>query len=353
MEPINNVTLQSANFAASPATKTSTTERIKEKWNNLEDTQKAGVIVGAGLTAVGTIMLAIHLIKKGKAPKLSTPETPKTVAPAPKNYNQVTVQHTPKQEQIQQATELGQKRANEAVSQYLEGGNYGKIKKEATRNLPRKAKDIAKEALGEEHSKKVAQDIKKQHQAADTALKSASLRDKSKNTRQGAQNAKTEKKLNKIADASIDAAQEAQEAAKKAQKYAKETGTDKAKKLERIAEHNAQRAEVEAQKTIERCDELNQKIAQQQKQKAANIQAQKESPNYEDGLIKQMLNQDKTQANAIKRQAQKEEKAIQEATENFTRRRLGEKGLKNIINSPKSKPAQIEAAKRMLAQLAK
>ena len=120
-------------------------QETKEKWDNLDTKQKVGVIAG-GVVVLGGVVYAAYHIAKGKKP--TSVELP---------------QHTPKQEKIQRAVEEGNKRADKAIAQYEQGGNYKQIRKEAKFNLDKEGKKVVQERLSEAHSKKVAADIAAEH----------------------------------------------------------------------------------------------------------------------------------------------------------------------------------------------
>lgn len=158
-----NIAPNQVNFKAQTQTKpaTSPIQAAKEKFDNMDNGEK----IVAGLTGLGVLALATLAIAKGrhKAVEVPKPKIKPDVAQQGANVIDnvtnsvrptISVSHTPRLEKRTDDFSQGIERAQQAAKEYSQGGNYGKIKKEATRNLSHDGKKVTKELLSEAHSKK-------------------------------------------------------------------------------------------------------------------------------------------------------------------------------------------------------
>ena len=123
---------------------------------------------------------------------------------------------------------------------------------------------------------------------------------------------------------------------------ADEIGTKKAKKAAYRAEKAAERTKVEADKTEIKAIKQAINIDEQNAQKNSNRADQMSSPNYEDGLIKQMLNEDKGAKTRVKN-------LIKKKTQHG---KMSEKqALEAIVNDSKETELTRKLAKERLASL--
>ena len=346
---ISNIASRQVNFKSQTQTQTSPIKTIKNKIENLEDNEK--IIIG--LSALGVIALATIAIMKKPHKTGEIIENVTNDKPAQEIAQQINeiaeevkpkvkVGHLTKEEKLRQSVQQGAERAVEATQEYAEGGNYGKIKDKATKNLSHKGKKIVKEKLQEAHSAKVAQDIANAHNLSNATVQATQNADIAKNARQGLQNVTDNKKLEESVDTALKAVQDAEQKAAEARELAKEVGTKKAHKGAFRADKAAEKTKIEAEKTADRATRQEAKIKAEMAKKEANREAQKASPNYEDGLIKQMLNEDKGAKtrlkNLIKRKTQHGKMSEKQA-------------LEAIINDTKESKQVIDLAKEKLASL--
>ena len=215
-------------------------------------------------------------------------------------------------------------------------------RQQATRNQSRTSKKVVKAMLQEAHSAKVAQDIANSHNLSNATVQATQSANIAKSTRQGLQNVTDGKKLKESIDTAINAAENAKEKAVEARKLADEIGTKKAKKAAYRAEKAAERTKVEADKTEIKAIKQAINIDEQNAQKNSNRADQMSSPNYEDGLIKQMLNEDKGAKTRVKN-------LIKKKTQHG---KMSEKqALEAIVNDTKETELTRKLAKERLASL--
>ena len=344
---ISNIASHQVNFKSQPQTQTSPIKAIKNKFENLEDKEKITI----GLSALGVLALAALAI--AKRPHKAAEVAQEVVQNSQKGANEVAqevvqsaqsaVGHISKEEKTANAVAEGIEKGKQAVYEYLENnGNYGQIKQQATRNQTKTGKKVVKAMLQEAHSAKVAQDIANSHNLSNATVQAAQSANIAKSTRQGLQNVTDGKKLKESIDTAINAAENAKEKAVEARKLADEIGTKKAKKAAYRAEKAAERTKVEADKTEIKAIKQAINIDEQNAQKNSNIADQMSSPNYEDGLIKQMLNEDKGAKTRLKN-------LIKKKTQHG---KMSEKqALEAIVNDSKETELTRKLAKERLANL--
>lgn len=344
---ISNIASHQVNFKSQPQTQTSPIKAIKNKFENLEDKEKITI----GLTALGVLALAALAI--AKRPHKAAETAQGIIQNSQKGANEVAeevvqsaqsaVGHISKEEKTANAVAEGIEKGKQAVYEYLENnGNYGQIKQQATRNQTKTGKKVAKAMLQEAHSAKVAQDIANSHNLSNATVQATQSANIAKSTRQGLQNVTDGKKLKESIDTAINAAENAKEKAVEARKLADEIGTKKAKKAAYRAEKAAERTKVEADKTEIKAIKQAINIDEQNAQKNSNRADQMSSPNYEDGLIKQMLNEDKGAKTRVKN-------LIKKKTQHG---KMSEKqALEAIVNDSKETELTRKLAKERLASL--
>ena len=347
---ISNIASHQVNFKSQPQTQTSPIKAIKNKFENLEDKEKITI----GLSALGVLALAALAI--AKRPHKAAEVAQEVVQNSQKGADEVAevaqevvqsaqsaVGHISKEEKTANAVAEGIEKGKQAVYEYLENnGNYGQIKLQATRNQTKTGKKVAKAMLQEAHSAKVAQDIANSHNLSNATVQATQSANIAKSTRQGLQNVTDGKKLKESIDTAINAAENAKEKAVEARKLADEIGTKKAKKAAYRAEKAAERTKVEADKTEIKAIKQAINIDEQNAQKNSNRAEQMSNPNFEDGLIKQMLNEDKGAKTRLKN-------LIKKKTQHG---KMSEKqALEAIVNDSKETELTRKLAKERLANL--
>ena len=344
---ISNIASHQVNFKSQPQTQTSPIKAIKNKFENLEDKEKITI----GLTALGVLALAALAI--AKRPHKAAETAQGIIQNSQKGANEVAeevvqsaqsaVGHIGKEEKMANDIAQGIENGKQFVQEYIENnGNYGQLRQQATRNQSRTSKKVVKAMLQEAHSAKVAQDIANSHNLSNATVQATQSANIAKNTRQGLQNVTDGKKLKESIDTAINAAENAKEKAVEARKLADEIGTKKAKKAAYRAEKAAERTKVEADKTEIKAIKQTINIDEQNAQKNSNRADQMSSPNYEDGLIKQMLNEDKGAKTRVKN-------LIKKKTQHG---KMSEKqALEAIVNDSKETELTRKLAKERLASL--
>lgn len=323
---------------AAPAIQTKTKEMQSEQKNGnnnqVENGNEKLILALSGLAAIGTAAIAF---KTGKAHK------------AKKALNEA-AQHAQAQ-----ARDIAQKAANEEAtkkavkfvqSELSENANYALTKKAGKFNLTHNGKKVVQEALNEQKNNIRTNEavIKKATtEAMETAQKGATT---AETARQGMKNALPKERRAQVLKA-YDAEDKAREAAENMKKIAEENPTRKNIKRATHANNQAIKAEKEAEETARKSSEIAKKQRVESKTKAANIAQQQASPHYEDGLIKQMINADKTtskEVNALK-------KAMKTPAWANAEKRLSKmtpEQLKGVIANPKSSNIEVKVAKYLL-----
>lgn len=302
MEISNNFSSK-VNFKSQTQSQTSPIDVVKNKIESLDDKEKITV----GLSALGILALAgIAIAKRPHKAKqvveeLTSEKPVQQVTQAvsevvqdvkPKFIPKTDLGHLSKQEQINQSVQQGVERAIDATKEYVQGGNYSKIRSEATKNLSHEGKEVVKRTLEKAHSAQVAQNEAVKHVLSANAVEATQNAKVAKNVRQGLKNAANIDDIAKKIDIANNAAEAAQQSALEAKELAGQIGTKKAKNAATRAQNGALNAQKEAAKTEFKAIEKAGELGRQQAIKEQNIEKLTQSPNYEDGLIKQMYNAD-------------------------------------------------------------
>jgi len=369
MEQISNIASRQVNFKSQTKTQTSPIEAVKEKFNNMEDNEKITV----GLSALGVLALASLAIAKRPHKVVETAQEvvneitqEKPIQQvvenadeiieevAPKIYPHVDIAHQPKIEKQQETIAQGVERAIKATQEYVQGGNFGEVKSNATRNLGHDGKKVVQGTLDKVHSAKVAQDITNEHQLANMANSATSSATATKNVRQGMKNATREQIVEKL-DEAYDSAYQAQVNAQQAQVKAQEIGTKKAHKAAFRADKAAQRAEIEADTARYNAYWRNLELAQEQAQKEANVAEQMASQNYKSGLEKKAQSEKQTTINSAKRQvsALKNRPEYKRTLQKFQRNKYSGDKLLKIMDNPNSSEIEKLVAQELLETITK
>ncbi len=300
---ISNIASRQVNFKSQTQTKTSPIEVVKNKIETMDDNEKITI----GLSALGILALAgVAIAKRPHKAKQVVDEltNEKTVQQfvesaneaiqdtKPKFVSKTDLGHLSKQVKDNLSVEQGVERAINAAREYVHGGNYGEIRSEATRNLTHKGKEVVKRTLKKTHGAQVAKDEAIKYSLSSSAVEATRSAKVAKNIRQGLKNAKNVDEIAKRMDIADDVAELAQQNAIEAKKLAGQIGTRKAKQAVTRAQNGALNAQKEANKTKSKAIEKAGELGRQQAIKEQNIEKLIKSPNYEDGLIKQMYNAD-------------------------------------------------------------
>ena len=300
---ISNIASYQVDFKSQTQTKTSPIEVVKNKIESMDDKEKITV----GLSALGILAVAgLAIVKRPHKAKqvveeLTGEKPVQQVVEAaseaiqdvkPKFASKTDLGHLPKQVQESISVEQGVERAINATREYVNGGNYSEIRTEATRNLTHKGKEVVKRTLEQAHSAQLKENEKLRHALSSNAVEATKNAKVAKNVRQGLKNATDIDDIARRIDIANDVAATANENAEKACKLADQIGTKKAKNAATRAQNGAMNAQKEANKTKSKAIKKAGELGRQQAIKEQNIEKLIKSPNYEDGLIKQMYNAD-------------------------------------------------------------
>lgn len=280
MENISSIS--TCQTSVRPQQKKSVIDSAKDKVDNMDNSEK----ITAGLTLLGTLAVAGILIAKGKSKKAG-------------NVLQENGQKT-----VKTVEELAGEKAQKAIQEIADGGNYQKIKKEATKNLTHDGKKIVKGNIKKARAEKLAVEnaekaISKEN---NKAIQNAS--NTITNLGQGIKkqdNKTIEKQINEASSLANKAKEAAIEQAEYAAKNPTHKNIKKTKYMQNQAQETINKAKALEEKGRKAIIENNEKAAI----KAKNIEALKSSANYEAGLEKMEENAQKTTQNAVKRQANK------------------------------------------------
>lgn len=344
--------MSGVNFNTSINTRQATTkveqpksEQIKE-FVQSEDGQEK---IALGLGALAVIAAAGIALKKGRpseaveeikdlAQKTSADEIKKAA-----QHAQATARDIAHKEAQQQ---LAQKSAQLAKETLNNGGNYGKTKEIALKNLTHDGKKVVKEVLKEQQEQILSQQ-KTIQQATTEAMNSAKNgAAKAKNASLGIKNA-TKENNGKALQEAFNASMETRRAANKLAEVAEQNPTRKNIKRARYAENKAIEARKNSRKTFRNGIQATADQIKAEKIKSENITAQQASPHYEDGLIKQMINADKTtskEVNALK----KARKTPAWANAEKRLSKMTPEQLQGVIANPKSSNIEVKVAQYLL-----
>lgn len=265
------------------------------------------------------------------------------------------VGHTPKSQKIQEAVAEGSKRAQNAIEEYTQGGNYQKIRREATKNLSHDGKKVAKKALEKAHSGKVANEIAQQHANSAKVMNTINANKAIGKANQGIHSAVSQAEIEARAISAKSAAAMAQRSADSVKEIAQEMPTHKNIKRAAYAQNQANRAQVQAQQVNDNA--LAELMAQGREKaaKARNIEALKASPNYQAGVEKQAQNAQKTIQSKVSRKLNQitQKPEYKRTLQDFQRKRYDGNKLIKIMENPNSSDVERFAAQELLEKLTK
>ncbi len=283
------------------ASEKTTTDKIKEKWEEIPDGDKQ---IAAGLSALAAAAIAAIAIMKGKKPA----ETQEVIQ---NGLEEVTEQAIKKGSSVvTNAIDNSrvQKAAQEAKAAVADGANYGKIRRETLKNNSHNDKKVIKEALHQGVSERNAkqQQVLQQKiglsQGTQNSLKAA------EKANQGVGSALSKEELDARKLAANNAAAQAR---KNADELKQTASTHKETKYAQKAHNEAEQARLKAKTVEQNADKRMQELQDTAAKKEQNIKKLQESPNYEAGLEKQAKNAQITNKNAQKRLAKKEREKIE------------------------------------------
>ncbi len=283
------------------ASEKTTTDKIKEKWEEIPDGDKQ---IAAGLSALAAAAIAAIAIVKGKKPA----ETQEVI----QNGLEVAAEQTIKKGSSVVTNAIDnsrvQKAAQEAKAAVADGANYSKIRRETLKNNSHNDKKVIKEALHQGVSERNAkqQQVLQQKiglsQGTQNSLKAA------EKANQGVGSALSKEELDARKLAANNAAAQAR---KNADELKQTASTHKETKYAQKAHNEAEQARLKAKTVEQNADKRMQELQDTAAKKEQNIKKLQESPNYEAGLEKQAKNAEVTNKNAQKRLAKKEREKIE------------------------------------------
>lgn len=284
------------------ASEKTTTDKIKEKWEEIPDGDKQ---IAAGLSALAAVAIAAIAIMKGKKPA----ETQEVIQNGLEEVAEQTIKKGSSvvTNAIDNSKNI-QNTANQVKEAVADGANYGKIRRETLKNKSHNDKKVIKEALHQGVSERNAkqQQVLQQKiglsQGTQNSLKAA------EKANQGVGSALSKEELDARKLAANNAAAQAR---KNADELKQTASTHKETKYAQKAHNEAEQARLKAKTVEQNADKRMQELQDAAAKKEQNIKKLQESPNYEAGLEKQAKNAEVTNKNAQKRLAKKEREKIE------------------------------------------
>lgn len=283
------------------ASEKTTTDKIKEKWEEIPDGDKQ---IAAGLSALAAAAIAAIAIMKGKKPA----ETQEVIQNGLEEVAEQTIKKGSSVVTNAIDNSRVQKAAQEAKAAVADGANYGKIRRETLKNKSHNDKKVIQEALHQGVSERNAkqQQVLQQKiglsQGTQNSLKAA------EKANQGVGSALSKEELDARKLAANNAAAQAR---KNADELKQTASTHKETKYAQKAHNEAEQARLKAKTVEQNADKRMQELQDAAAKKEQNIKKLQESPNYEAGLEKQAKNAEVTNKNAQKRLAKKEREKIE------------------------------------------
>lgn len=283
------------------ASEKTTTDKIKEKWEEIPDDDKQ---IAAGLSALAAAAIAAIAIMKGKKPA----ETQEVIQNGLEEVAEQTIKKGSSVVTNAIDNSRVQKAAQEAKAAVADGANYSKIRRETLKNNSHNDKKVIQEALHQGVSERNAkqQQVLQQKiglsQGTQNSLKAA------EKANQGVGSALSKEELDARKLAANNAAAQAR---KNADELKQTASTHKETKYAQKAHNEAEQARLKAKTVEQNADKRMQELQDTAAKKEQNIKKLQESPNYEAGLEKQAKNAEVTNKNAQKRLAKKEREKIE------------------------------------------
>ena len=283
------------------ASEKTTTDKIKEKWEEIPDGDKQ---IAVGLSALAAAAIAAIAIMKGKKPA----ETQEVIQNGLEEVAEQTIKKGSSVVTNAIDNSRVQKAAQEAKEAVADGANYGKIRRETLKNKSHNDKKVIQEALHQGVSERNAkqQQVLQQKiglsQGTQNSLKAA------EKANQGVGSALSKEELDARKLAANNAAAQAR---KNADELKQTASTHKETKYAQKAHNEAEQARLKAKTVEQNADKRMQELQDTAAKKEQNIKKLQESPNYEAGLEKQAKNAEVTNKNAQKRLAKKEREKIE------------------------------------------
>lgn len=283
------------------ASEKTTTDKIKEKWEEIPDGDKQ---IAAGLSALAAAAIAAIAIMKGKKPA----ETQEVIQ---NGLEEVTEQAIKKGSSVvTNAIDNSrvQKAAQEAKAAVADGANYGKIRRETLKNKSHNDKKVIQEALHQGVSERNAKQQQVLQQKIGLSQGTQNYLKAAEKANQGVGSALSKEELDARKLAANNAAAQAR---KNADELKQTASTHKETKYAQKAHNEAEQARLKAKTVEQNADKRMQELQDTAAKKEQNIKKLQESPNYEAGLEKQAKNAEVTNKNAQKRLAKKEREKIE------------------------------------------
>ena len=276
-------------------------------------TEDASKIIGITLSSLAAIGLGVLAVKKGVFKK-----------------------------QIQSVEKI----AKSAANKIAKGGNYSKIREEATKNFSKEDKKIIKNTLSEARSAYVSKQLQQQRNVSKNIQEGLKAKGNIKNSLQGMKSA-TEEGVKDSVKIAKDSYSTIKNASKDASKLAKNNPTSKNTKLARTMENKRLQAKNELTHVQKQGEIRIQEINAKAEQKAANV-AQYRAGQTKESIEKMQNNAVKTYNNSIKRKVVRDvnKPGYQRAFNRLIK--FSPEQLTKVVNSKKSSAAEIKAAKDLL-----
>ena len=285
-----------------------TTEKIKEKWEEIPDGNKKIAAALTGLAALAAAGVAIYRGKASKAQEEIKEAGEEIIQQAAQKVDDIVQDAAQKADDVIKETakkapdapkniiEIRQKAKQEIIAN--PNADYQKIRREALNNSAHNEKKLSKKKLHEaivERNKKIQQQhsdrvalFEDNDRAAKDVVKA----------NHGIKSATGTDELDARIEAAKQAAQKAQDTASELEQKA-ETRKDRIRA--KAAQKRADEARLEAKKVEINADRRKQELVKAQETKAKNIEESKKSPNYEQGFKKMEENREITSNNSADR----------------------------------------------------
>lgn len=320
-------------------------EDVDFNLKDLAGTTLQNTVAGAAMGGImGGITGGVSQSKLNK-----TTSTPEPITPEPKSNPEPT---TTTSQQITEPVpkQTAEEIAEDAVEKVKNGENYSQTRENATKNLSHDDKKVVKQELSNVRKEQLKAEKAAIEQQKNTTQNVETKSATAKNAIQGMKNADTDTTIAMAVNAD-DSAKEAAKATAELKEIAKQNPTHKNKLIAQRAHNQAEQARLNGEKALQQGEQRLQTIESEAAKKAANIEAQKASPNYEAGQAKMAANAEKTSANAAKR-------AIENTTSKpgykraYAKMQNYSKGKLEYVISNSKNNSEIAAAKDLLTALA-
>lgn len=342
----------STNINVNQKPKTNPVEKIKEKYNSLDDGEKriCGALSGLAVLSLGGLGIALGLNKGKVNPSQLVNEAQTIVDNGAKAAAEVV-------EEVSQAvsTVKPQKSvveiAQQASEQFEKGGNYAKIRRQAASNLDKKSKDVIKDQLAQVRAGRIKSEISNQINNANNNRSIVSSIGEITNANQGMKSAVNGDEIAARVSAAKSAAESAQKKAQEIADTAQAAPTRKNIKRARVAHNRAIKAQLEANKVELNGEKRTAQIAQDLAKKEENLKVtlhNTSAKRLEEGQRKMQENAQKTSERAIQRKAKRlmSTPGYQRALKKL--QGCSKEKLQSVVTSPKSSAIEKTVAQDLL-----